>query len=950
MNIHNLSKDTVLKNLVTSDKGLSETEAAKRLHEYGLNEIKEVRKKSLFHRFIAQFTHFLAILLWLAAGLCLLSEYLHPGEGLVSLGIAIFGVILINAVFTFVQEYRAEKAIEALKKLLPFNVKLSRDGSTKEICAENVVPGDLVFLGEGDKVPADARLIESNYLMVNNAPLTGESDTRPRSHEAFEGDYFESPNIVFAGTHVVSGSGRAVAFATGMSTEFGKIAHLTSGVQERLSPLQKEIIKVTKIIAVIALTTGIFFFVLGTFIGRSFWHNLLFAIGITIANVPEGLLPTVTLSLAMGSQRMAKKNALIKTLTSVETLGSVTVICTDKTGTLTQNKMEVQEIWTLSDSDALRIPSPLRGEGKGGGEAWSGISPSPSSPPVKGGESYNMLMQAASLCNNAVYDNGKYKGDPTEAAILKAAREAIGDMKAERIHEIPFDSERKRMTTVYKWEVGSGKWEVKEKDLLTSTSHFLLPTSYFSFTKGALETVLPLCTDILRDNEVKAISEDDNNSLMHTYHSMMDEGLRVIAFAYKEIGDIEHRIQNTDNPPLPPFSKGGMGGFDIESDLVFLGLMGLEDPPRPEVPDAIEKCHSAGIKIIMITGDASRTAVAIAKQIGLVKNNPVVIEGHEINVMSDSDLRGKLLSDEIIFARMTPVHKMRIVTILEDEGERVAVTGDGVNDAPALKKANIGIAMGLTGTDVAREAADIVLLDDNFASIVNAIEEGRGIFENIRKFITYIFASNIPEAVPYIAYVIFNIPLPLTIMQILAVDLGTDMFPALALGAEKPARGAMRQPPRSPEEKLLNFKILGRAYLFLGPIEALAGLSGFFYVLHSGGWQWGTMLPSHEVLYMQATTACLAGIIVSQIGNVFACRSFKDSIFRLGFFSNKLVILGTAAEIILSALIIYHPWGNRIFGTAPLRADVWLLLIPFSIGLLLAEELRKYYARRYSNA
>ncbi|MEK7238628.1 MAG: HAD-IC family P-type ATPase, partial [Nitrospirota bacterium] len=376
------------------------------------------------------------------------------------------------------------------------------------------------------------------------------------------------------------------------------------------------------------------------------------------------------------------------------------------------------------------------------------------------------------------------------------------------------------------------------------------------------------------------------------------------------------------------------------------GLMGLEDPPRPEVPDAINKCQEAGIKVIMITGDASRTAVSIARQIGLVRGNPVVVEGHEMHIMTDSGLREKLLSDEIIFARMTPIHKMRIVSVLEDEGERVAVTGDGVNDAPALKKANIGIAMGITGTDVAREAADMVLLDDNFASIVNAIEEGRGIFENIRKFITYIFASNIPEIVPYIAYIIFRIPLPLTIMQILAIDLGTDMFPALALGAEKPAKGVMKQPPRSPDEKLLNFKVLSRAYLFLGPIEAFAGLFGFFYVLNSGGWRWGEMLSSNNILYMQATTACLGAIIITQIGNVFACRSFKESIFSLGFFSNRLILFGIAVELILSAFIVYHPWGNKIFGTSSLGLNVWLILIPFGIALLLAEELRKFYVRK----
>ena len=936
MNIHNLSREDVLKSLVTSEKGLSEDEALERLREYGLNEIKEVRGEPLYIRFLGQFTHFLAVLLWLAAALCFLSEYLHPGEGLLSLGIAIIGVIFINAVFTFVQEYRTEKAIEALKKLLPFNVKILREGRTREVRSEDVVPGDVFFLGEGDKVPADARLVETNRLMVNNAPLTGESDAKQRTSEAVDGDYADSQNIVFAGTHIASGSGKAVAFATGMSTEFGKIAHLTIGVQERLSPLQKEITRVTRIVAVIAGITGIFFFALGFIIGKGFWHNFLFAIGIIIANVPEGLLPTVTLSLAMGSQRMAKKNALIKTLTSVETLGSVTVICTDKTGTLTQNKMEVQKIWTADRNDeGVKNRELLYKNGT------SGFKPSPAKDNVAGFPR-NMLMTIASLCNNAVCDKGHYKGDPTETAILKASRDALGDMKPERIFEIPFDSERKRMTTVcrglwgQRFEGAGGKIGFSREPSNFRTFELF---QYTSFTKGALESVLPLCNGILTATGIKSVTEDDKKSIIQACHSMMDEGLRVIAFAYKEMTENSEIRNKGDRPFAAP------DNVDFESGLTFVGLMGLEDPPRPEVRDAIDKCHDAGIKVIMITGDASRTAMAIAKQIGLVKNDPAVIEGHEISSMTDSDLQEKLFSREIIFARMTPVHKMRIVTILEDDGERVAVTGDGVNDAPALKKANIGIAMGITGTDVAREAADMVLLDDNFASIVSAVEEGRAIFENIRKFISYIFASNIPEIVPYLAFVIFRIPLPLTIMQILAVDLGTDMFPALALGAEKPTKGVMKEPPRSPDERLLNFRILSRAYLFLGPIEAAAGLCGFFYVLNSGGWQWGTVLPVDNPLYTRATTACLAGIIISQIGNVFACRSFRESVFRIGLFSNKLILFGIAAELILSAFIIYHPWGNEVFGTAPLAPNVWLLLVPFSVGLLAAEELRKFYAR-----
>jgi sodium/potassium-transporting ATPase subunit alpha len=377
--------------------------------------------------------------------------------------------------------------------------------------------------------------------------------------------------------------------------------------------------------------------------------------------------------------------------------------------------------------------------------------------------------------------------------------------------------------------------------------------------------------------------------------------------------------------------------------MVFIGLIGIEDPPRPEVSEAVRKCREAGIKIIMITGDASRTAVAIAKEIGLVKGCPFVIEGHEFVRMSDKELSEKLSEKEIIFSRMTPKHKMRVVSILKEEGQRVAVTGDGVNDAPALKKADIGIAMGIAGTDVAKEASDMILLDDNFATIVNAIEEGRAVYDNIRKFISYIFSSNIPEIVPYLAYILLRIPLPLTIIQILAVDLGTDMLPALALGAEKPTEGIMKQPPRDPKERLLNLKLLTRAYLFLGPIEAAAGLFGFFYILKSGGWQWGQTLLADNLLYMQATTACLTAIIVTQAANVFACRSFRESVFRIGFFSNKLIFIGIAFEILLQVFIVYHPLGNRIFATAPISANIWLILIPFAILLFTAEETRKLF-------
>ncbi len=884
MKINNLAREEVLHTLVTSEEGLTEEEARKRFEEFGPNEIREVKRTPLLVRFLRQFTHFLAILLWIGAGLAFLSEYLHPGEGMLTLGLAIVGVIVVNAVFTFIQEYRAEKSIEALKQLLPFYVKVVREGREKEIPARDVVVGDLIILSEGDRVPADARLIDSNYLTVNNAPLTGESEPVPLDHNPCEGDLIESRNIAFAGTTVVSGTGKGVVFATGMRTEFGRIAHLTSGVEAGLSPLQQEIVRVTRIIAVFATIMGIFFFMVGQFIGRSFWENFIFAIGIIVANVPEGLLPTVTLALAMGSQRMARKKALIKTLTSVETLGSVTVICTDKTGTLTQNVMEVKNFW-------------FDGEIHG----------------MEDLESSELLSRIAGLCNNARFMDGQYSGDPTEVALLKAVRENVRDPEGERVFEIPFDSERKRMTTVNK---------IEGKELV--------------LTKGALESVLPLCSHMLVKGEEVKMDEHLGKMATDAYHSMTGMGLRVLSFAYRELKDSG---ASTLNPA------------EIESGLVFAGLIGIEDPPRPEVPEAIRRCREAGIKVIMITGDGSRTAVAIAREIGLVRENPVVIEGHEFERMGERELRERLSGREIIFARMTPKYKMRVVSVLKEEGERVAVTGDGVNDAPALKKADIGIAMGIAGTDVAKESADMILLDDNFASIVNAIEEGRAVYENIRKFMSYIFSSNIPEIVPYLAYVLFRIPLPLTIMQILAVDLGTDMLPALALGAEKPTKELMRQPPRSPRERLLNLKLLSRAYLFLGPIEAAAAMFGFFYVLNSGGWRWGEMLSAGNPLYMQATTVCLTAIVVTQVANVFACRSFRESVFSIGFFSNKLIFAGIAFELLFQLFIVYHPLGNRIFSTRPLPLKMWLILIPFAVMLFAAEELRKYFrAGRYGTS
>ncbi|KAF0146187.1 MAG: Ca2+-transporting ATPase [Nitrospirae bacterium] len=875
MKINSLSTDEVFQILVTSADGLSGEEAKRRLAEFGYNEIEEVKKKPLILKFLSQLTHFLAILLWVAALFSFLSEYIHPGEGMLTLGLAIVGVIFINAIFAFIQEYRAEKALAAMKKLLPFYVKVVRNGKETEISAREVVPGDIILVAEGDKVPADIRIIETNEIKVNNAPLTGESEPAGRIKEPFSGEIINSPNIAFAGTMVVSGSAKGIAFSTGMRTEFGRIAHLTSAVEAGLSPLQKEIVKATRVVATIAAAVGIFFFVLGFVIGRTFWENFIFAIGITVALIPEGMLPTVTLALAMGSQRLAKRNALIKNLASVETLGSVSVICTDKTGTLTQNKMEVKKVACLYADAPGKV---------------QGIS----------------LFHIALLCNNTKEAEGNLKGEPTEVALYKAAADSIGHIENKRLREFPFDSDRKRMSIISS-----------------------MRDATYVLAKGSPESILQICNHCFKGKDIVPFNKAMEEKSVELYHSLMDQGLRVLAFAYREV-EIGEVIASKE---------------DAERELIFMGFIGLEDPPRPEVAGAIQKCREAGIRIIMITGDGSRTALAIAKEIGLVRGKGTVVEGAEFLKMSDAELHSVLSNEEIIFSRMTPKHKLRVVNVLKEQGERVAVTGDGVNDAPALKRADIGVSMGIAGTDVAKEASDMVLLDDNFATIVNAIEEGRTVYENIKKFITYIFASNIPEAVPYLAYILLRIPLPLTIMQILAIDLGTDMLPALALGSEKPTPGIMKQPPRKVKERLLNMPLISRAYLFLGLIEATACMFGFFWVLYGGGWTWGTMLPTNNILYMQATTACLTAIIITQIGNVFACRSSREPILSIGFFSNKLIFIGIAFEIGLQLFIVYHPWGNAIFATSPIAAQMWLVLIPFAVLLFAAEELRKFLAR-----
>ena len=886
MKIHHLQPDQALTSLHTQPEGLSETEAARRLREYGANRLTEFERESVALRFARQFTHFFALLLWLAAALAFFGDWKAPGEGMETLGFAIIGVILVNGLFSFWQEYRAERAIAALQKLLPLQIKVMREGSVRLADASDIVPGDVILLQEGDNVPADCRVLEAFALRVNNATVTGEAlpqarDARPSATD----ELIHARNVLLAGTAVVSGEGRAVVFHTGMHTEFGKIAHLTQTAGEPVSPLQNEILRLSRIVGMLAVSLGIVFFFIGRAAGLSFWQDFIFAIGIIVANVPEGLLPTVTLSLAMATQRMAKRNALVRHLPSVETLGSATVICTDKTGTLTQNRMAARQIFF-------------------GNEVCH-----PEDIDEQLAATYPRLWECARNCQNLkeTSRDGKREllGDPMEIALVRMAERFLNDTAAyPKIDEIPFDTDRKRLS------------------ILSRT-----PEGNRLYAKGALETVLPLCSDVQIGEEIVPLTEEMRRRFVYAQETMAERGLRILAFAHREISD----TYNHDR---------------LEENLILTALVGLEDPPRPEVPSAIEKCLQAGIKVIMVTGDHPHTAKAIAREIGLLRgNHPHVITGDELRRLSNTQLQLALDKEEVIFARLGADQKMRIVDALKRKRHVVAVTGDGVNDAPALKTADIGIAMGIAGTDVAKESADMILLDDNFASIVSAIEEGRAVFGNIRKFMSYILTSNIPELVPYLAFALFSIPLPLTIIQILAVDLGTDMVPALGLGADRPDPVCMKKPPRSAREKLLTWPLLTRAYLFLGVLEALAAMAAFFYVLHGAGWQYGQTLARDNPIYLRATTACLSAIIVMQVMNVFLCKHPDRPLFRSPLFNNRLILVGILLEIALILFIDYTPWGNNIFGTAPIELDVWLFTLPFALGMLLMEEMRKGLAR-----
>ncbi len=898
--IETLPADEVFAALGSSPQGLSADEAATRLTATGRNELREFGRVPVVARLAGHVTHPMAVLLWAGAAIAL-------AAGLPELGVAVVLVNVVNGLFSFWQEYKAERAVQALRRLLPVQARVLRDGREARIPAEELVPGDVLLLTEGDQVSADARVVEHVALRVNQSALTGETLPVRKSSEPAPpaaGNPAEIANLVFAGTSVASGRGKAVVIATGMATAFGRIAGLTQQMTIGPSPLQVELTRVTRVVTVVAVAVGVLAGAVALSLGlMGATEGLVFALGMIVAFVPEGLLPTVTLSLAMGTQRMAARNALVKRLSAVETLGCTTVICTDKTGTLTQDEMTVRE---------LAVPS-ARFHVDGVGYAPAGRINRVSGDAAGDDDLRRMLVAAGLACNARVVErSGRWTviGDPTEAAVEVACAKAGIDLAEEaartpRVSELPFDSTRKRMSTLHR-----------------------TPDGIVLHVKGAPRELLARCSRVVVAGELRALDADLRRHAEEANDAMSRRGLRVLAVATRLLGP-------------PPADRSPEA---LETDLTFLGLIGMMDPPRPEVEQAVRTCERAGIRTVMITGDYGLTAESIARRIGMVRGARLrIVNGDELDTMDDATLDA-VLGDEVLFARASPEHKLRVVEALQRLGHVVAATGDGVNDAPALKKADIGVAMGRGGTDVAREAADMVLLDDNFASIVNAVEEGRAVYTNIRRFTSYIFTSNTPEAVPFLLFAFSGgrVPLALPIMAILAVDLGTDLVPALGLGAERPEPGVMERPPRRRTDHIIDRRLLVRAYLWLGLPQSAAVMAVF--LLHywtNGHWGQWLDLPDSGTLYHQAVAIAFGAVVFTQIGNLFAQRAERVPVTQVGLVSNHLALLGIATELAILAAVVYVPFLQAVVGTAALPWQAWMWLVPLAPLLLIADATRK---------
>lgn len=907
--------DQVYKDLQTKPDGLSGEEAAQRIKVYGLNTLPSAKKISLTGRTAVQLKNAFNLLLLLASALSFLSGYLYSDSTSIQMGSAILAVVGINVAFSIFQEYRAEKAVKTITRLIPANSKVLRGGAVAEVSVAEIVPGDIVLLDEGDRVPADLRLASAFEVSVDNSILTGESEAQRRFADMEPGMTVSSitdyQNILFAGSTVVTGVARGVVLATGAGTQFGRIVSLSSSTEEPLSPLQKDINQTAKVNLVLSLVVGASFFLIAkNFVNLSVLDSILFAIGVMICLVPEGFQLTVSLSLAITALSMAKRNVVVKRLSSIETIGSMTVLCVDKTGTITSGEMMVERLWA-------------------GGKVYevTGDGYSPQGWITVNGRRTNSveepyvtsLLEVSAFCTNAKLvaptDRiGRWSvlGDPTDGAFLVFAGK--GDFNADeaiskrpRVDLIPFDSKRRMMTVIHRDSEGWLK----------------------SYTKGSCFDVLDRCTHILRDNVEKPIITQDRQEVDRQIAAFSGEGYRVLALASRR---------------LP---SGVTAATElVESDMTFLGLAALHDPPRPRVEAAVKEARGAGVRVIMITGDHDLTAEAIARKVGITNSEKLrVVSGQELNNMSDSDLSDALRSEDVIFARAAPEHKLRVVKALMERGEVVAVTGDGVNDSPALVEANVGIAMGAGGTDVARESADIVLLDNDFSSIIEGVKLGRATFDNLRKFVYYVYTHNFAEMVAFIAFILLRCPLPLLVVQVLAIDLILEIPVSLALIAEPPEPDIMMRKPRFRKASLMSAGTIGRA-AFVGTIIGIVCLFLAFNTWSSGGWNLGESMITDQQLYAMGTTVVLVGIMAGQLGNLISARAGLHSALQFSPLRNKWVLISILVQLIMLLSIIYMQALQPIFSTTPLSPIQWFTIYTLTPGVLLMEEIRKTLTRR----
>jgi len=881
---------------------LTNEEADQRLVEYGPNELKEAKRITALEIFFSQFKDIFVIMLIIATAIAYYVDFAQ--NEMPTDAITIAAIVVLNAVVGFIQEYRSEKAIEAMKKLTAPKARVIRDQKESVLPAREVVPGDVLLLETGDRIAADARLMEVVDLMTDEAVLTGESTPVDKGTGVLEekipvGD---RKNMIFMATHIIYGRGKALVTSTGMKTEFGKIAELVQALEEEETPLKLKLERFAKKlgILVVIICAGVFALeLLNPARPGTVMENFLTAVALAVSAVPEGLPAVVTVTLALGARELAKRNAIIRRLSSAETLGATTIICSDKTGTLTKGEMTVRRIFTNGETiEVTGVGYDSKGE-----FLLANINTNP-----KEDRNLGLLLTGATLCANASYDGEDIIGDTTEGALIVAAAKA-GLIKQElekeypRVHEVPFTSERKRMTTVHK---------SSEEKLLV-------------FMKGAPEIVLGRCTNILRNGEVSRLSEKERSAILKTNEDMANEALRVLGVAFKERTDVKLDVFG-DKSTEKNINE------NLERKLVFLGLAGMIDPPRDEAKEANQLCQQAGIKTVMITGDHILTAIAVAKEIGMMQSG-MALTGEELDKMGNEEFE-EIVEDVAVYARVSPEHKLRIVGVLRKKGHIVAMTGDGVNDAPALKQADIGVAMGITGTDVTKEAADMVLADDNFATIVSAVEGGRSIYDNIRKFSFFLIRSNFDELFIMGTFALLGLELPLTAGMILWINLMTDGAPAIALSQDPPSEDIMERPPRDPNEGILHGRFAAILATF---ITQFVGTAVLFYIAY---YIWHEPLEEARTLaFIQAT---MQELIV-----VWNCRSETKNAFRVGFTNNKYLLFAVIFSAAITFTVPYTEplFGFALFETAPLTLLDWALVIPFSLaGFLVLPEV--FYDRK----